>query len=224
MQQLPLHIPIVFIATTLLTFFLFYRAVGYSKWFLLAATVWLLAQGLVAASGFYTVTHSMPPRFLWLVVPPLLALAALLATRPGRRRADCTNIGGLTLLHSVRVPVELVLYWLYQQKAVPQLMTFEGYNFDILSGITAPFMFYFGHIKKTIPKWGMLLWNIVCLGLLFNIVTHAVLAAPFPFQQLAFEQPNRAVLYLPYVWLPGFIVPLVLTAHCVALRQLLKKR
>jgi hypothetical protein len=45
----------------------------------------------------------------------------------------------LTLLHIIRIPVELGLYWLFIYKAIPQLMTFEGRNFDILVGLTVPF-------------------------------------------------------------------------------------
>ncbi|MEO8588376.1 MAG: hypothetical protein ABI432_03330 [Flavobacteriales bacterium] len=64
-------------------------------------------------------------------------------------------------------------------------------------------------------------WNIACIGLLVNIVARAVLSAPFPFQQLAFDQPNIAVLYFPFVWLPCCVVPLVLLAHLATLRKLL---
>ncbi|HVF96549.1 MAG TPA: hypothetical protein VM871_04480, partial [Flavisolibacter sp.] len=40
----------------------------------------------------------------------------------------------------------------------------------------------------------------------------------------AFDQPNIAVLYFPFIWLPSFIVPVVLLSHLVCIRQLLKWR
>jgi hypothetical protein len=224
MSNLPIYIPIVFILTTLLTVGFFYRASEYRKVVLLIAGGWLLLQGLLAGSGFYTVTDTVPPRFLLLVLPPLLLTVGLLATRRGWQWAGQMDQGTLTLLHTVRIPVELVLFWLYQHKGVPQLMTFEGRNFDILSGITAPVIYYLGYYKKSIPAKWMLVWNLLCLGLLLNIVIHAVLSAPFSFQQLAFDQPNIAVLHWPYALLPGCIVPLVLIAHWVAIGQLLRKR
>lgn len=187
-------------------------------------TAWLLLQGIVAATGFYTVTTSNPPRFLLLVVPPLLLVIVLFASKQGRRWLDRLHPGQLTLLHTIRIPVELVLYALYLHQTVPQLMTFEGRNWDILSGITAPFIYYFGYVKNKIPVRWLLLWNIGCLLLLFNIVAHAVLSAPFPFQQLAFEQPNVAVLHFPFVWLPCFVVPVVLLSHLVCMRQLLQQK
>jgi hypothetical protein len=100
-------------------------------------------------------------------------------------------------------------------------MTFSGRNFDILSGLTAPFVYYFGFVRKKLSTAVILLWNFVCLLLLFNIVAHAILSAPFPFQQLAFSQPNIAVLHFPFTWLPACIVPLVLFSHLVTIRKLL---
>ena len=126
----------------------------------------------------------------------------------------------LTLLHVVRVPVELCLYWLFLNKSIPQLMTFEGRNFDILAGLAGPIIFYFGYVKNKLGKTVLLLWNFVCLGLLLNIVVNAILSAPSNFQQFAFEQPNMAILYFPFVWLPSCVVPLVLLAHLVCIQKL----
>jgi len=70
----------------------------------------------------------------------------------------------------------------------------------------------------------LLVWNFICLCLLLNIVINAILAAPFPFQQFAFDQPNIAVLYFPFTWLPFFIVMIVLYSHLAAIRQLITFR
>ncbi|MNY38553.1 hypothetical protein D3C86_1731870 [compost metagenome] len=129
----------------------------------------------------------------------------------------------LTYVHLIRIPVELVLYGLFLNGAIPELMTFEGRNFDILAGITAPLVGFFGISQSKMGKTSLLLWNFACLGLLLNIVVTAILSAPSPFQQLSFEQPNIAILYFPFSWLPVFVVPLVLFAHLAAIRKLIKK-
>jgi hypothetical protein len=67
----------------------------------------------------------------------------------------------------------------------------------------------------------MLTWHLAALGLLLTIVVLALLSAPTPLQQLAFEQPNVAVMQFPFVWLPVFVVPVVAFTHVVALRRLL---
>jgi hypothetical protein len=98
----------------------------------------------------------------------------------GREFIDGLDLKSLTILHTIRIPVELVLFFLFTYKAVPELMTFEGRNFDILSGITAPVVFYFAFIRKQLSRKIILIWNVICLGLLINIVSNAILSAPFP--------------------------------------------
>lgn len=224
MENLPIYIAIVFGLTTLLTLVLFYKATNRSKTAFIVLLFWLSLQTIVALTDFYTITDTIPPRFLLLVMPPILLIVVLFATAKGRSFIDSLDIKVLTILHIVRVPVEIVLFWLFIYKVVPELMTFEGRNFDIVSGITAPLIYYFGFVLKRLNKNIIILWNVLCLILLLNIVLNAVFSAPFPFQKFAFDQPNIAILYFPFIWLPTFIVPGVLFAHLVSIRQLTKSK
>ena len=224
MENLPIYISVVFGLTTILTIALFYKSTDHSKITLAILLTWLTIQTFIGLSGFYTVTDTIPPRFLLLFLPPVLFIICLFVTAKGRHYIDSLDIKTLTILHTIRIPVEIVLFWLFIHKAVPQLATFEGRNFDVLSGLTAPIIFYFGFIKNIINTKIILLWNFICLGLLINIVVNAVLSAPFPFQQFAFDQPNIAVLYFPFNWLPSCVVPLVLLSHLATIRQLLNKQ
>lgn len=222
METLPLFIPISFIATTLLTVWLFYRSSGKSGVVLIVLSMWLVIQMLIAFSGFYLITDLIPPRFGLLVVPPLIAILMLFATSKGREFLNRLDASWLTILHVVRVPVELVLFALFVYHLVPREMTFEGRNLDILSGLSAPLVFLFGFKMKKVSRSLIIAWNILCLGFLFNIVGHAILSLPTPFQRVAFGQPNKALLYFPFVWLPCCIVPLVLLAHLATLRKLVR--
>lgn len=219
---MPLYVSIVFQLTTLMTVWLFYKASrsGTAVFILLG---WIFLQAAISYSGIYLDTFAMPPRFLLLVAPPLVVIILLFMLPAGRRFLDRLDTGYLTLLHMVRIPVELVLFWLFVHRMVPQIMTFEGRNFDILSGITAVFIWYLGYIKRVLPVPVLLVWNFICLALLLNIVVHGVLSAPTPFQQFAFEQPNLALVRFPFVWLPCCIVPLVLLSHLTIIRQMLNQ-
>jgi hypothetical protein len=223
METLPIYISLFFGATTLLTLWFFYKATRQSKPIIISLLVWMALQSVIGLTGFYKVTNTLPPRFALLILPPLLFIAILFISTNGRRFIDSWDIKTLTLLHVARIPVEVTLLWLFLHKAVPQRMTFEGSNFDILSGLTAPIIYYFGFVKKVLNKYVLLGWNLFCLILLFNIVRSAVLSAPFPFQQYAFDQPNVALLYFPFVWLPAVVVPIVLLSHLVTIRQLLRR-
>src|SRR5687768_11719082 len=221
MISLPIYIPLVMGLSTLLTAYFLFRAAHQSTKTLIIICAWLAFQALMGLSGFYQVTDAIPPRFLLMVLPPVLFVVYLFLSPKGRAYIDSLDISMLTLLHVVRIPVEIVLFWLFINKSVPELMTFEGRNFDILSGVTAIIVYYFGFIKKQINKNVLLAWNFVCLGLLINIVVNAALSVPSPIQQFAFDQPNIGILYFPFNWLPSFIVPVVLLAHLGAIRHLM---
>ncbi|HMC96549.1 MAG TPA: hypothetical protein VKG92_02765 [Flavobacteriales bacterium] len=221
MQHVPLSLHAAFAAITLLAIWLFCRAVPNPRSTRTVILAWVVAQGAIALTGFYTVTSTLPPRFILLIAPPLLLFALLFLTARGRRFLDALDPAALTLVHVVRIPVELVLYALCAYKTIPEGMTFAGSNFDILSGLSAPLIWWFGYKRGPLNRDVLVAWNLICIGLLVNIVARAVLSAPFPFQQLAFDQPNIAVLYFPFVWLPCCVVPLVLLAHLAALRKLL---
>jgi hypothetical protein len=103
-------------------------------------------------------------------------------------------------------------------------MTFEGANFDILSGLSAPLIYYFGFVEKRLGKPVLIAWNIVCILLLLNVVRIAALSLPARFHQFGFEQPNIAVGYFPFLLLPSCLVPLVLFSNLAAIRQLMTKK
>jgi len=220
MENLPAYINIIFLLTVLLTLLIFYRAANNSKTFVAVIVPWMLLQALLSYQGLYTKSAVVPPLFILAVVPPLLFIATLFLFSAGRRFIDSLQLDSLTLLHIIRIPVEIVLFCLYVQKIIPRVMTFEGHNYDILSGLTAPFIYYLVFIRS-VPRKYLLLWNIFCLVLLLNIVVTAILSAPFSFQQLGFEQPNIAILHFPFMWLPSCIVPLVLFSHLAALRRII---
>lgn len=221
MDHLPKYIPLVFALTTLLTVWFVYKASGKSRTTLMVLFVWLGFQAGVGLSGFYQITNTIPPRFILMVAPPLFVILLLCTTKKGKTYLDALDPKFLTLLHLVRLPVEFVLYWLFLHKGIPQVMTFEGRNFDIVSGLSAPLVFYFGFVQPKIRRSVLIAWHVVCLILLLNIVVHAALSVPSPLQQMSFEQPNIAILYFPFNWLPSAVVPLVLLSHLVCIRQLL---
>ncbi len=233
-ENLPPYIAIVFILATILTVLLVFWTIRSSvlqatrhKAFTVVIIMmfWLILQAALSLRNVYSEhLDAMPPRlFLLGVLPALLVIVLLFATANGRRFIDSLPIKNITYLNIVRIPVEVVLLWLFLNKAVPKIMTFEGRNLDILSGITAPFIAYFGFTKKSIGRRVILVWNFVCLALLINVVVDAILSVPTPLQQLGFDQPNVAVLYFPFAWLPVYIVPVVLCGHLASIRQLTKK-
>ena len=222
MSNIPIIISMLFVVTAFLTVWMFYKASGNSKPLLMGILAWMLFQATISLTGFYQILNSMPPRFLLLIGPGIIISILLFVTKWGKEFIDKLDLKTLTIMHSIRIPVEITLYFVYLTGLIPVLMTFEGNNFDIISGITAPLIFYFGFIIKKLNRTALLIWNILCSGLLLNVVVIALLSAQTPFQKLAFDQPNIGVTFFPFVWLPSVVVPIVLIGHLAAIRQLLK--
>lgn len=222
MHTLPVLIPTFFIFITALAITIFWYATNKSRRVLTVLLAWVVVQGLIATTGFYEVTNTMPPRFALLIGPPLLVILSLFLTRRGRHFLDSLQQPWLCLLHSVRAGVEMVLYALFLYKTVPVGMTFAGGNYDIVAGVTSILIFAFGYQRPLLGRGLLLTWNFISLALLLYIVRTGVLSAPTSFQRLAFDQPNIALFHFPFIWLPGCIVPLVLLSHLSTIRQLLR--
>lgn len=223
-ESLPGYISITFILTTFLTVgFIFYASrQTFSKsfpnkilYFLIPS--WLFIQAILALNGFYLRTDTTPPRVFMFAVLPATLFIILLFIFSSKSFISILSLKSLTLLSVVRIPVEIVLFWLFENGQVPQLMTFEGRNFDILSGITAPIVTWLAFRHGETNRILLVVWNLVALVLLFNIVATAAFSVPSPIQKLALEQPNRAVLYFPFIWLPSVVVPIVLFSHIASL-------
>ena len=150
MENVPAALGLAFAVIALLSIGLFWRAAHYSRLTLAVLLLWAGLQSAVALRGFYWVTNTLPPHALALVGPPLLLVAGLFATARGRQYLDGLDLKSLTLLHTVRMPVELVLFGLATYQAVPELMTFEGRNWDILSGLSAPLVYFLAFVRRSL--------------------------------------------------------------------------
>lgn len=181
----------------------------------------LLAFSILALNNVFIDTiKNTPPAFM----PAVGSLAVLmiyfsLFYKP-LQNLPADRMKYAVALQTFRLPLELMFIWFMSLNLMPVQMTFEGRNPDILIGITAPLVAYFGYHKKILPRWSLILWNFAGLVTLFNIVTIAILSAPTNFQVFTNEPHNTLVMYFPYVFIPFFLVPLALFGHLYYLKRL----
>ncbi len=222
MSTAPYYVSILFITITIVTVLWFYLA-SKSTNFLVIAGIWITLLTALGLNKVFLDTE-FPPKLFLAFAPTLVAMLVLFNTKKGKIFIDQINLETITYLSVIRIPVEIVLALLYHFGLISIWQTFEGSNWDILSGISAPIVAYLVFRKKSLGKKGLLIWNFVCLGLLLNVVITSVLAIPGPMQQISFDQPNIGILYYPFCLLPGVVVPIVLLSHFTAIRQLLIKQ
>ncbi len=223
MENLPLYISVLFAGTTVITVLFLFFALNKNKWVLIISVLIGTYDVLLAKSGVLFDFQAIPPRFLLLVAPSLFIVLMVLLNRRSKKLLLHANLKLLTLLHTIRVPVEIVLYWLALNALIPESMTFAGINFDILSGITAPIIYLVAFKGAKMKKGILFAWNVFTLMLLIIIVFTAILGAPSVIQMHAFEQPNIAIFYVPFTWLPGIVVPIVALTHFTSFKMLSSK-
>jgi hypothetical protein len=185
---------------------------------------WILFASVLALRGVLADFSSLPPRLLLVILPPLIA-AVWLTFNPGFK-AFLGHVPASWLLYMqvFRVPVEILLWLLFVAGHVPVQMTFEGQNWDVITGITAPIAAWICSGQGRNSRAAAIAWNIFGLALLINIVTVAILSTPSPFRAFLNEPANTVVAQFPIVFLPALLVPLAYTLHFFSLRKLYLER
>ena len=224
MENLPVHIHLTFIVITFATFGMIFYFLkikrGAFNWKIgTIITFWLCLQTFLSLIGFYDKLDLFPPRFLFVIMPALIF--STLRVIKGKGLPAATYIG---YIHLIRIPVEMVLYWLAQEKVIPDVMTFRGRNFDILAGVILPLATYLYFERGMISKKILIGVNFYGVFSLINIIGHGILSVPTPLQQFGFDQPNIVTFQFPFIWLPAFVVPAIFFAHLVTLKELFKKK
>ena len=202
-----------FILTFITATIFFYWATSKNTSLLLVYLGWQICVGCISFTGFFVTYPIVFPFTLVGTVGMVYYLFQKLDTSK-------TKASYWLALCALRLPVELILYRLALEKKIPTLMTFEGWNFDIIIGISAGLILLYKSIQtKPITPFLFRLWNLAGLSFIFIIVGLAILSSPLPIQQIAFDQPNIAVLYFPYSLLPSGIVSLAVLSHLMLLKK-----
>lgn len=186
--------------------------------------LWLAILAVLAYQGFFFHFKSFPPRVVFTFLPPLVVIILLLFSGRFSLILKAIPAAWLVYIQGFRVIMELFLWMGFRGGYVPIQMTFEWLNYDIVVGITA-FMAGYVFFRKGRPRrLEGIIWNVFGILLLFNIVLIAIFSAPGPMRVFNNEPANVFVTLVPFIWIPGFIVPFALAMHLFSLKQLLFQR
>lgn len=183
-----------------------------------AAIVWFALVGGLAEVGFFSNFAAFPPRLIFALATPAVALALIFRSNALREALSTTPIAAMIYVQIFRVAVELLLFRAYKMGNVPIQMTFDGRNFDIVAGLTAPIVGWL--YQRTRSRMLATLWNIAGLVLLGNIVVVAILSMPGKLRYFTDGPANTLLTHFPFIYLPAVLVPIAYTAHVLSLRQL----
>ncbi len=226
-----------FVILTIVSFALLFKeirkVVNHSPWpstdktkfnafFLISLMVWAGFVSIWSLSGKMSDFSIFPINMLPVLIIPMMAILAFTFSKPGKEILLRIPTENIIRIQTFRFFVEQLLLALYIENQAPIQMTFEGRNFDVLSGLSAPLIAWL-ITKRKISNTGVIIWNIVCLGLLVNIVATAILSMPTSSRIFMNEPANTIVTQFPISWLPGLLVPLAYGLHFLSFRQLYLK-
>lgn len=185
---------------------------------LIGVVAWVVLLTVLALSGFFTDFTALPPRIGMAVLVPLPIVLGIVFSRGGTELLRHTPPQWLIYLQTFRVLVECLLWFSFLRGLIPVQMSFEGRNFDVLSGLFAIPVGYYCLVRKSWPRWIVLVYNIGGLALLLNVLTIAVLSMPTPLRYFHNEPASTLMGRFPFIFLPGLLVPLAYSLHISSLR------
>jgi hypothetical protein len=183
---------------------------------------WLVISALISFNGVLHDFSTTPPKILLVLIPSLLAIIYTSSSKSVNRLLNAIPPEWLLYIQSFRVLMELLLWMLFWKNIIPVQMSFEGLNYDILAGLSAPIVGYYALSVKKWPRVVALLWNFAGLLLVTNIFVVSLLSTPGPMRQFFNEPSNTIVAYFPYVWIPAFIVPFAYLMHVLSIKQIIR--
>jgi hypothetical protein len=179
---------------------------------------WSVVTAILSLSGFLSDFSTFPPKLLIALIIPLIAIIWAVRTKEVKEILMHIPPASIIWIQSFRIVVEILLWRLFVDNVAPIQMTFEGRNFDILSGLSAIVVAILV-TKNKISSQLVIAWNFAGLALLVNIVTIAILSMPTPLRVFMNEPANTIVTKFPIVWLPALLVPLAYGLHFLSIRQ-----
>ena len=184
--------------------------------FLFIVAIWLIYINYLSRSSLL-VDLGIPPRMpLMVILPTLIASILITGLKSFRSILQNTPAWLPVYFQSFRILVELLIFGAYLNGVLPQRVTFEGLNFDIIVGISAPIIAYL-YMKKKISALFLLSWNVFGL-LILTLTGYAFLTAFYQYDFATISQ-NTEFFHIPYLLLPGVLLPLAIFLHIFSLRQ-----
>jgi hypothetical protein len=187
--------------------------------------LWFVLVSILGATGVLDYQVGLGTRGLGIAVAlPVAAISVALARARSMREALMRlPLWLLNAVQSVRV-IGILFLILYAQGRLPvPFAPIAGWG-DILVGITAPAIGWIAYRRPTTSRTILWVWNFVGIADLLAAVGLGATSALGPLR-LFFATPDSSLMVtLPWLLIPGFLLPLLTTVHVGTLIRLAKTR
>lgn len=183
--------------------------------------LWQVYIYILASKGILS-DFSFPPKFAVFMIMPAFLFTGLFIFK-NRNAVWIQEIPESWLIHyqTFRVLVETLFVYAVAAGVLHHHVTIEGYNYDMIFALTAPFMAFLVYQKKSLPKKVLIWWNYLGLAVLASVIFVFITTIFVP------ELYGSKVPLMPkgfgqfaYMLVPGFLMPSAVFIHILSLVQL----
>jgi hypothetical protein len=177
-----------------------------------ALGAWFVLALALGATGALSPAGGGAPALGLAVVLPVAALVSAYFALPSVRNAmTATPLPALIAVHAIRL-LGVMFLVLYAKGRLPAPFAPSAGWGDVFIGATA------------LPlAWAVFLWSAVGVADLVAAVTLGALSAPGPLQVFVGPPDSSPMTSLPWLIIPGFLVPILFFIHIVIFTRLLAR-
>jgi hypothetical protein len=185
---------------------------------------WFVLVLAIGAGGALDPSHGfgVPALGLAVVLPVLALVCAFVASGPIRAALLATPLSALVAINTIRI-LGVIFVALYAAGRLPAPFAPSAGWGDIIAGVAAPPLAWsiarFGARVRTLA----LLWNVFSAADLVNAIALGALSAPGPLNAFAGPPTSAIMTSLPWLMIPGFLVPSLFFTHLIIFYRLLAK-
>ena len=182
--------------------------------------LWLVYISVLSLRGVF-ISGALPPRIpLLLVFPAFAFIAFFFAGGKFKNIISTIPASWPVYFQSFRILVELLLFGMMVAHIVPKEVTFEGYNFDVLIGLSAPVVGWLAFQRKALGRNIVILWNLAGLCTLVVVSFVFISQAYFPAVWHRESILGMGFGLFPYTYLAGFLMPVAVFMHILSIVKL----
>ena len=178
--------------------------------------VYLTSLTILVQTDYFARPDALPARVFGMFAAGVGVCLFLLLRPRFRQLLRAVPEKWLVGAQSYRLGTEGLLFAGYQLGFVPFQLTFYGFNQDIIVGITAA-LGYFAFFGRGRMQFQIILWNVFGMLLQFVLLTNIIMSLPSRWQVFRALPDAAFLVQVPFVWMPGFLMPLAVGLHLFSL-------
>lgn len=179
---------------------------------------WLLLLGIISTTGGFSADETGGKRLVVAFLVPFVVLFFLVLHLKGRRLLGRARGRWLVQAQGIRIATELFFWMGWRVGFIPLQMTFAGFNYDIIVGLSALLASQVFFWRGRPRRLEIMIWNTFGLFSLLYLLFIVILSWPDTSWTVFSTQPNSLFLgQVPFIWLWGVLYPLAGALHIYAI-------